>query len=492
VLPSLLGVSVWLQLRSVLHHDPAWLIHGTEIFLDGGKLYKDVFELNPPLIFYLTVPPVWFARLFGLFDINVFVVYVFLLIAVCLAIVWFLLRDVDALSPLVRDGILLAVAVALAVYPAERFGQREHLMLILSLPYLLLVGTRSRHIPCGSRLAVAIGILAALGFALKPHFLLVPAAVESYLAIRIGDFRRCARPETLALAGTGLLYFAVIVCFTPDYLTTIVPFAMAVYGRGYDASLSVVLARPEVLLLLTLVPMQLILRRRQIVPEIGDVLGIASVCFFAIYAVQMKGWDYQLYPLDATLFLLLSSIFLHGLTLAAKLPRLRYLTAAIGALLVTMAASAGIRQYRYSIMTYNSFMTDMAPFMRSLPSGSSIYVFTAKVSDGFPLVNYYKVGWSSRFDTFWLLPGLIAQPSPPRKVEQFLRDAVVDDLTKQPPALIFVDVSPKKLYFGNRDFDYIKYFSADPRFVRIWSGYEEVVQVGDFLVFRRRAPDAGG
>jgi hypothetical protein len=434
---------------------------------------------------------VWFARRFNLFDVNVFIVYVFLLIAVCLAIVWFLLRGVAALSPLVRHGILLAAAVALAVCPAESFGQREHLMLILSLPYLLLVGTRSRHIACGTRLAVAIGALAALGFALKPHFLLLPAAAECYLAVRTGNFRRCARAETLALAGTVLLYFAVIACFTPDYLTTIVPFALAVYARGYDARLSAVLAPPELLLLPVLVLLQSIMRRRQIVPEIGDILGIAAVCFFAIYVVQMKAWSYHLYPLDATLFLLLSGIFLQGLAPAAALPRLRYLTAAIGVLLVIMATSAGIRRYRYSLMTYNSFMTDMAPLVRALPSGSSIYVFTAKVSDGFPLVNYYRLGWSSRFDTFWLLPGLIAQPSPPRKIEQFLRDAVVDDLTKQPPTLIFVDVAPGKMYFGNRDFDYIRYFSADPRFAAIWADYEEVVQVGDFLVFRRRAPEDG-
>ncbi len=491
VLPSLVGASMWLQFLSVLHHDPAWLIHGTEVFLAGGKLYRNVFELNPPLIFYLTVPPVWFARSFNLHSIDVFIVYVSLLTALCLGIVSALLRSEETLSPLVRNGVMLATAVALTVDPAERFGQREHLMLILSLPYLFLAAMRSRSMLCDARFAIAIGVLAAFGFALKPHFLLVPAAIECYLVIQRADFRQFARPETLALAGMVALYPFVILSFTPDYLTIIVPFAMAVYGRGYDVALSVVLLRPEAVLLPVIVFVQCTFRRRQRVPELGDILSIASGCFFIIYLVQMKGWSYQIYPLDATLFMLASNVFLQEFAQNTAPTRFRCLTAAIGVLLLAMATAAGIHLYRFATTMTNAFMTDMAPFVRGLPTGSYIYVFTAAVSNGFPLVNYYNLGWSSRFDTFWLLPGLIALPSPPRKIEQFVRDFVVEDLRKLPPAMIFVDIARHKLYFENRDIDYIKYFSIDPRFAAIMADYEQIALVDNFLVLHRRVLDRG-
>src|ERR1700733_1000339 len=181
--PCLLVASLWVQLHSMLHHDPAWLIHGTEVFLSGGKLYRDVFELNPPLIFYLTVPPVWLANRLHVFDVSVFIIHVFFLISISLSSIWALLRRDASLSPLVRNGFVLASAVTLAIYPAGNFGQREHLMLVLSLPYLFLIASRSRRIDCSRSLATIIGTLAALGFALKPHFLIVPATVELYHCI---------------------------------------------------------------------------------------------------------------------------------------------------------------------------------------------------------------------------------------------------------------------------------------------------------------------
>ena len=205
----------------------------------------------------------------------------------------------------------------------------------------------------------------------------------------------------------------------------------------------------------------------------------------------MKGWSYQIYPLDATLFMLASNVFLQEFAQNTAPTRFRCLTAAIGVLLLAMATAAGIHLYRFATTMTNAFMTDMAPFVRGLPTGSYIYVFTAAVSNGFPLVNYYNLGWSSRFDTFWLLPGLIALPSPPRKIEQFVRDSVVEDLRKLPPAMIFVDIARHKLYFENRDIDYIRYFSIDPRFAAIMADYEQFALVDNFLVLHRRVLDRG-
>lgn len=491
ILAALLGTSMWLQLHSILFHDQAWIIHGTEVLLNGGRLYREVFEVNPPLIFYLTAPPVWVAHLLGVFDVNVFIIYVFILIAICLTLLQAVLRGDGSLSPKLREPFLLSVAVVLAIFPAERFGQREHLMLILSLPYLLLVGTRSRHFPVGTPLALLIGAVAAFGFALKPHFLLVPAAAECYLAVRSGGLRRCIRPETLALAGIVLLYAASILYFTPDYLTVIVPFALEVYGLGYGSPLLVVLARPELILLPVAVLFHLHSRSRQYFPQMGDILTISSGCFFVIYVMQMKGWEYHIYPLDATLFLLLTSTFLQSDALEPLSWRYPYLsTIAIGLSICILTTAGSVRLYNYVFKSYNEFMREMAPFVLSIPSGSSIYVFSAGVFNGFPFVNYYGLGWPSRFDTFWLLPGLVTEPRPSPRIEKFLRDAVVADLTKQPPALIFVDVGPRRYRFETLDFDYIRYFSADPRFVAIWSHYDEVASVGEFRVYRRHL--AGG
>jgi hypothetical protein len=66
------------------------------------------------------------------------------------------------------------------------FGQREHLMLAASLPYLVLAARRAEGVPTSRVLAIGVALLAALFFALKPHFLAIPALVELYVLCRVG------------------------------------------------------------------------------------------------------------------------------------------------------------------------------------------------------------------------------------------------------------------------------------------------------------------
>ena len=94
---GLLGL-LWLAslvyfLHTTLNHDVAWYLVAADRFLDGARLYRDIIEVNPPLAFYLAVPPVAAARLTGWEPIDCLVVYVCLLIALSLAICDHLVED---------------------------------------------------------------------------------------------------------------------------------------------------------------------------------------------------------------------------------------------------------------------------------------------------------------------------------------------------------------------------------------------------------------
>ena len=56
-----------------LNHDAAWYLHMVGVMLDGGTIYRDVIDTNPPLIVYLTTPPVWLGRVTGVSDVVVVV-----------------------------------------------------------------------------------------------------------------------------------------------------------------------------------------------------------------------------------------------------------------------------------------------------------------------------------------------------------------------------------------------------------------------------------
>jgi hypothetical protein len=109
----LLGVlwfaSLFYVMQTTLNHDVAWFLFAANRFLDGAELYRDIVEVNPPLVIYHSVAPVAVARLTGLEPITCLMVYVFLLIGFSLAICNHLLKMQADRSPEYRVGMLLRV-----------------------------------------------------------------------------------------------------------------------------------------------------------------------------------------------------------------------------------------------------------------------------------------------------------------------------------------------------------------------------------------------
>ena len=129
------GALLWQSVHALLNHDSAWIVYGTNVLLDGGRLYKDVFELNPPLIFWITVPPVWYARLFDISNVLAFQWYVAVLIVATVSAIW---KLPIAMGVWQKRGAIVCFLFALGFYVAGDFGQREHLLLVFALHYLVL------------------------------------------------------------------------------------------------------------------------------------------------------------------------------------------------------------------------------------------------------------------------------------------------------------------------------------------------------------------
>jgi len=466
-------------LTTHLHPDVSWYLVATGRILDGARPYRDIIEVNPPLAFYLTMPPVLAARLSHLSASACFIVYLFLLIAASVLLADRVLSQSRMASPLYRRAMPVTVFFALSILPMPVFGEREHLMAVLVLPYLFLVSLRSRDEQCSRGIAALVGMIASLGFGLKPYFLIVPALLELYLMIRRRRIAGLGRPEVIML-GIGLALYGVSVPWlTPEYLDVIVPYGRLVYF-AYAASLWDAVTEPFVLFLGFPIMVYVLARSSVIVDRTADTFAVAAAGFFASYLIQSKGWDYHLLPTSVAAWLATTSLLLVTLedrserAARRRKPLLAWATGALATL-----ASWPLAQGPVS----NPFADQAKPIVERYAAGGAIYAFTSHVWVGFPLVNDTGVQWASRFPTQWLLPGALRRlrerPAPDagterklREIESYAVDAVVEDLERTPPAIVFVDKANP--YFGESAFDYLGYFNRYPRFRQLWRAYVKI------------------
>src|SRR5947209_14930096 len=308
-----------LRLTGTVDSDVAWLLWIAGRIHAGAHLYRDIIETNPPLWFWMALPVDRAAALLHLRGETVLIVGIGSLVGLSLAATSRLLPQITAL----RRSLLLAYcALALAAMPWVHVGQREQIALIGTLPYAGLIALRYRGTPVSPWFAGLIGGAAALGFALKHYFLVVPGLLELSLLLVRGRQWRAIRPETIAIAAIGATYAAAVVIFERDFLTTIVPLIRLAYGAFGAPSLRYMFGPFAVLGLATFVLVGAQWRFLRDAP-FAAALVVAALGFGVAYFAQFKGWPYHAIPLLGCASLALAALLaesaapLLGLRLAA-------------------------------------------------------------------------------------------------------------------------------------------------------------------------------
>jgi hypothetical protein len=83
---------------------------------------------------------------------------------------------------------------------------------------------------------ICIGLLAGIGFALKPYFLTIPALVELLLLVRLGWRSLFVRVESLVFGFTVIAYVVAAVLSLQDYLKFTIGLTLSAYW-AYDTEL---------------------------------------------------------------------------------------------------------------------------------------------------------------------------------------------------------------------------------------------------------------
>lgn len=505
LLAFLLGVSLTAEFRSYVRPDTGFLLDAAGRVLDGERLYLDVVEINPPLIIGLNMAVVAVARFLGISEILAYRLgFTVLLLAALVLAAWQICRLFPR-EPTLHRWFVLLLAFVLFPLAAQDYGEREHLVLALVAPYLLLVTARSlgRAVPAAQ--AIGLGLLAGLGFALKPHFLLVWIGAEAWL--RLGRrVRPALLPETIGVAGFLAAYGTAILLLTPQYLD-LVRLLAGPYSRFlHDPFFHVLVTGPGAVLAIFALLAFAALRPQARHRELWSVLAIATAACLLGGAAQPKGLRYHFYPSFGLGTVLLGLIAWDVVRPIGNRVRAVYHALAAGVLGATVAV---VCAQNLAVALGSGQDSDRAQFeelvrlVRTRAPGLSVFVMSYHLRSAYPLINYAGARSASRFPQLWILAAeyldQLGQDRPLRyhadsemsPSERYLNRSVLEDLKTHRPRLLIVFKPARDLPVnGLRRINYLAYFGRDPRFAAIFREYQLVADLGEYLVYQRILPGA--
>jgi hypothetical protein len=501
----LVGLGLLAQFRSYAGPDMAFLLEEAARVLQGARLYDELVDMNPPLIVLLNMAAVRVAWAAGISEILVYRLGCTLLLLCMLLLATWLLRRLLPGEPVPRRVVMLLLVFVLFNLAGPDFGEREHLLLALVAPYLLLAAARSLGRPIPAYPAAMIGLLAGGALAFKPHFALLWLAVEAYLRLSRRVAWRAVLPETAAIAGFLALHTMAILLWAPGYLE-LVGLLAGPYTRFLHVPFWQALVRgPGALLTLLAVLAFAALGRQARHPEPLAVFTLGAVAALVAAAAQQKGFGYHFYP-SVALSIVVLGLIVHdrgerGRSWIASVYRVIAVSAVVTVLVLASARNvmAAIRPPRDSEQQQEKLL----PVVRARAAGEAVYVFSYNISSAYPLINYAGASSASRFAQLWILasaymeqlkgdrPLRYHEPAAMSASERFMVEAVFEDLRDRRPKLLLVLQHARDLpENGFRRLDYLGYFSRDPRIADQLARYQQVADLDDFVVYERLADGA--
>lgn len=484
------ALAIIAQLSVYPNHDVSWILWGAQKMLDGAEWGRDIIEPNPPLAWYLAMPSILLANSLGLSIVVSFQITVIAAAFVSIFAFGNLIADGTDTDRSIRCLPMIVAAIFLLLLPYRDFGQREHLMLIAVLPYLGLVALRCNGGNASRSKALAIGVTAGLGLALKPYFLAVPFLVEITALVLVRRWSFVLRCETLAIAGTIGIYVLSIFVFNQNYLHDVVPLAQSIYW-SFNIPWNAVIMQIAVPGCATIFSILISKRNNLVLPSIisASVLGFAVSCI-----IQSKGYTYHILPVSAGSAILLASIL--------SLPRITIMSRLISWLFLGLMLLQGAAQTGKWLLL-NAPQGNRTIETRKLidqiehhANHGRFLVVAVHPFPAFPTALYVNAKYVSRTNSQWFLPAVVQLRGRGKDgretlsaAERHAREFILYDLASLPD-LVIIDTNSARHTVSARNFDFLAFYREDPRFRSAWRLYREIAPINQYRLFVRSAEDS--
>ncbi len=480
--------------------DVAYLLHASSQILAGGKYGADIFETNPPMILYLYSPAVLLKKLTTINVITSVKLYVTLLAVISLVTCFFLLKKlIKQQDKALRYCLFCTLVFCLLFLPAFSFAQREHILIIFMLPYLLSAALALENKSIHPMMAIFIGTMAGLGFALKPFFLVTPCLVELYFIVKGRRLFAWVRIETMVILSILILYLGSIFLFQPGYIHTVLPLVLRYYFSEIALTWNDIILFTDVLFGAAMVLGYLFYCKYDHYCSLGWVLALALLGMIIAYLVPQTPWYYHVMPSFALALLLVAHLAGQAITTTKQSYFIdkSFIICLLGIVFVlTLPAVRYVKVLKlYSKSQSQWPASAIAAYLNTQSGPRSIACFGLGTTDCFPLVYYAQSSYAERFPSFWWYQRLrfLETSKQPKEVmvqvekdKKYFIDSFAEDLNRYKTRWVVIDLHHFQ-QLENAQFNVIQYFSANEKFRDVWRHYRYLTTIKSITIYERSA-----
>ncbi len=438
--------------------DVSMLMHVSDRMLHGGKYGVDIFESNPPIIFYIYAIPVLAAKLFSMNFILSCRIYIFLLIFISLFVCNTIIKKTSKIP-----SILLPATAWVLLLPGVSFAQREHIMMILIMPYVYLSVASLYDISINKFIRVLIAVMAGIGFCIKPYFFL-----PFFICLL---YSRKLTLENKIIISIPIIYLLSIAIFHSSYFADILPYVPFYYSY-FDMNTawsSVGIRCVFIILLIYFISLYFIPHHK-----LENILVIYTMGFLMVYVLQKSNWAYHLYPAIGFATLLAVQMIYRFIGLFKVISILAVSCLSIFPLnyyyLINHESVAYKKQNEFKIMQHLSELKNI----------SSVY-FLSNNPSPYPAVDYLNLKDVQRIQCYWFFPGLNRiNNAKSREYLDYFNKLIVNDMMLKKPDVI---VMSSRLFPGQSQNFTSEFFFKNYQFKKFMSQYKKIDSYDDIIIF---------
>jgi hypothetical protein len=499
----LLAVAAYfIQKMGLLNSDVGSLLYDTKLFLAGGTYVKDFFETNPPLIFYLYSPVIFLVKLTSMDIHTVFLLYAIFLALISLACSACLLNKIfiEKSERIISYVLFYTLLLVLLFLPGCEFGQREHFLMLFAFPYFFSAVLAAQGKKINFYFASFIGVMAGLGFGLKPYFLIPLILIESYLIYRKCRLFGWIRVETIVCLSILIVYLSSVFIFQPNYIYIMLPLIAHLYFVSTQESWIQIFSRLSVIFCCISLGYYFLFYNKKQHTDFSIILILALIGMMLAFIIPRAAWYYHVIPAFGLACLLMSLYLSQWMLSSIKHDQCSkkdnfFLVMVILILFFPAIFYSYVNTKKVIVIKNDRDSISLVSYINGLQSPHSVYCFSANTTaDCFPLVYVSHRQFAGRFPLFWWLRGLLKLENSAGhplsstivKDKKYLIESIADDLNNYQADIIIINTWDQKLDLGQQ-VKLIAYFSKNRKFYQTWQHYHYLTMIGTYQLYQRNS-----